>query len=83
MSEAIELVKAVLKEQLALGERAEALTADSPIVGAMPEFDSMAVVSVVSALEAALGETIADDEISAEMFETVGSLAAFVADKSA
>ena len=41
----------------------------------------MAVLEVLSALEARFGVVIDDDEVTAEIFETLGSLAAFVDDK--
>jgi acyl carrier protein len=43
----------------------------------------MAVVGVIAALEDRFGIAIDDDDISASTFETVGSLADFVAQKSA
>jgi len=74
-------VKAILRDTLNLGSRAEKLTADSPLLGGIPEFDSMAVVTVVTMIEDELGITIDDDELSADVFATVGSLVAFVARK--
>ena len=74
-------VKAILRDTLNLGSRAERLTADSPLLGGIPEFDSMAVVTVVTMIEDELGITIDDDELSADVFATVGSLVAFVARK--
>ncbi len=71
----------VLGEVLALGERTNKLTADTALLGAMPEFDSMAVLGVITQLESVFGISIGDDEISAETFETVGSLVAFVEQK--
>ncbi len=68
----------VLGDVLALGERTGKLTADTALLGAIPEFDSMAVLGVITRLEEVFGISIADDEISAETFETVGSLATFV-----
>ena len=41
----------------------------------------MAVVSIVTALEEHYGFTVDDDEISADTFETLGSLAEFVKSK--
>jgi acyl carrier protein len=38
----------------------------------------MAVINLITALEEQYGFSIADDEISAEVFDTLGSLAAFV-----
>jgi acyl carrier protein len=71
-------VKQVLGETLQLGDRTNGFTADTPLFGAIAEFDSMAVVTVVTALEERFGIFIEDDEIEAEVFATVGSLAAFV-----
>lgn len=51
------------------------------LLGSIPEFDSMAVVTVITSLEDSLGVFVEDDEISAETFETVGSLVAFVDSK--
>ncbi len=58
------------------------LTEDTVLLGGMAEFDSMAVVSVITALEDNMGITVDDDEISAETFETVGSLVGFVEGKT-
>jgi acyl carrier protein len=77
----LEEIKTILGDVLALGERKEDLTADSGLMGSIPEFDSMAVVNVLTALEEHFGFTIDDDEISASTFETVGTLVQFVADK--
>ena len=41
----------------------------------------MAVVSVITAIEDNYGFVVDDDEIDAETFETVGSLATFVDSK--
>ena len=76
-------VKKILRDTLNLGDRAEKLTADSPLLGGLPEFDSMAVVTVVTMIEDELGITIDDDELSAEVFATVGSLAEFLSQKAA
>jgi len=54
---------------------------ETPLFGSLPELDSMAVVNVVTALEEHFGFEIEDDEITAETFETLGSLSAFVAGK--
>lgn len=56
-------------------------TVATPLLGSLPELDSMAVVSVILSLEEHFGIEVDDDEISAETFETVGSLSAFVAGK--
>lgn len=77
----IDDVKVILRDTLQLGDRADELTAESPLMGAIPEFDSMAVVTILTMVEEEFGVEIEDDEVSAEIFESVGSLAAFVSQK--
>jgi acyl carrier protein len=79
----LERIRGVLRDTLQLGPRAAALQADSRLLGAIPEFDSMAVVNVMTMIEDEFGIIIHDDEVSAEVFETLGSLTAFVAAKKA
>ncbi|MCC7329683.1 MAG: acyl carrier protein [Gammaproteobacteria bacterium] len=74
----IDRVRRILGDALQLGPRADALREDSRLLGAIPEFDSMAVVSVLTMIEEEFGFTIDDDEMSGELFETLGSLTAFV-----
>jgi acyl carrier protein len=74
-------VKTILIDVLSLGDAGQHLDAASPLLGALPELDSMAVISLIGALEDHFGIGIDDDDISASTFETVGSLAAFVAQK--
>jgi acyl carrier protein len=64
-----------------VGDRANAWQDDTPLLGALPELDSMAVVTVLTELEERLGIEVPDDEISAETFGTFGSLVAFVESK--
>jgi acyl carrier protein len=71
-------VKILLVQTLQLGARGETLDASSPLLGAIPELDSMAVVNVITALEERFGFFVEDDEISADSFESLGSLIAFV-----
>jgi len=74
-------VKTILTDVLSLGESGRRLDADSPLLGSLPELDSMAVVTLIGALEDHFDIEVADDDISASTFETLGSLAAFVAHK--
>ncbi|QCI78771.1 acyl carrier protein [Hankyongella ginsenosidimutans] len=76
-------VRELLTETLGLGARGAMLTAASPLLGALPELDSMAVATVLTALEERFGILIDDDDVSAETFETLGDLAALVARKTA
>ena len=74
----LEEVKAVLAQTLQLGDKSKHFNAATGLFGSIPEFDSMAVVTVVTAIEDRFGITIEDDEITAEIFETLGNLARFV-----
>ena len=74
-------VRNTLIDVLSLGDTGKALTEDSPLLGSLPELDSMAVVSLIGELEERFGIMIDDDDISASTFATLGSLAAFVQEK--
>lgn len=74
-------VKTILADVLGLGNAANALTEQSPLLGAIPELDSMAVVQLIAAMEEQFGFSVDDDEIDAATFASVGSLSAFVARK--
>lgn len=73
----------VLDEVLSLGGRSKTFTDATPLLGAVPELDSMAVVGVLTALEERFGFEIEDDEIDGSTFATVGSLVGFVQSKVA
>jgi acyl carrier protein len=79
----LEAVKDILASVLSLGERRTMLAADTALLGSLPELDSMAVMNLITALEDHFGIAINDDEISAEVFLTVGSLTSFVDQKTA
>lgn len=68
----------ILADTLNLGDRKGLLQADSPLLGSIPELDSMAVINVLMALEEHFGISIDDDDISAATFSTVGTLVAYV-----
>jgi acyl carrier protein len=71
----------ILGDVLSLGERSALLRNESQLLGAIPELDSMAVISLLTALEDHFGITVNDDEISSSTFETVGTLSAYVRQK--
>jgi len=87
MADDREMVEATVREAMVdvLGletERAAAFDDTSPLFGAIPELDSMAVATLLTELEDRLGITIDDDDVDAEAFETFGSLVAFAAAKA-
>jgi len=76
-------IKQVLYDVLGLGERIKSMTIDTFLLGNVPEFDSVAVVTVILALEKKFSISIHDDEISAQTFQTLGTLVNFVKKKIA
>jgi acyl carrier protein len=74
----IDAVKAVVVETLGVEDRADALDATTPLLGSLPELDSMAVLELVLELEQRFGITIDGEDVTADVFETLGSLAEFV-----
>ena len=76
-------VLALLDEILSLNGRAAAFTTHTPLLGAIPELDSMAVVALITGMEERFGITAEDDEIDGSIFATVGSLVEFVDSKLA
>jgi len=70
----------VLDDVLSLKGRAATFTPDMPLLGAIPELDSMAVVSLITTLEEQFG-LVVDDDIDGATFATVGSLVDFVSGK--
>lgn len=74
----VEDVIRVVESVLHLGEGAPSLNADSQLLGALPEFDSMAVVGILTQLEEEYGVFVEDDDVTAEAFTSVGSLHAFL-----
>jgi len=74
-------LREILGETLQIGDRAQSLDANAPLLGHLPELDSMAVVEVVTSIEVEFSITVHDDEVNAEVFESFGSLAAFIDEK--
>lgn len=71
-------VRALLCEILGLREeRVARFEDDTELFGALPEFDSMAVANLLTAMEERLGMLIEDDDIEAEDLITYGRLIAF------
>jgi acyl carrier protein len=76
-------LRAVLADVLGLDPaRVARFTEATPLFGALPEFDSMAVAGLLTELEERLGILIEDHEVDAEMMETFGSLLTFARAKT-
>lgn len=74
----LEEVKQVIVQTLGIEDRAGALDAGTPLFGSIPELDSLTVVELAIALESRFGLNIDDSDFTAEVFQTIGSLAEFV-----
>ena len=71
-------LRVLLADVLGLSpERIAAFTDDTPLFGALPEFDSMAVAHFLTAFEKRFHVIIEDDDVEAEHFDSFGSLLAF------
>jgi len=77
MSLALQVTE-IVKDVLQLDWTVEA---DTALLGAVPEFDSMAVVTVLTTLEEHFGIIIDDDEVDVSIFENVAALISFVEGK--
>lgn len=79
--DSLDLAKQILVSNLQL-ENVD-LNPSTQIMGNFPQFNSLSIAGIVAAIEDEAGCTIEDEEITAELFETVGTLADFIASKSA
>ena len=68
----------VLVHVLAIEDRRDTIDAATPLLGELPELDSLAVVELAVALEERFGIVIDDEDFTGEIFDTVGTLAAFI-----
>jgi acyl carrier protein len=78
---AIAEVKAVVIETLGIEDRADTIDATTPLLGALPELDSLAVLELIVELERRFGITVEGDDVSADAFATLASLTEFVAER--
>ncbi|GJL75495.1 MAG TPA: acyl carrier protein [Nitrosomonas sp.] len=75
-----EIIK-IVRDVLVLGDRANGFSESTALMGDIPEFDSMSVVAIITALEEEYGCVFEDDEITADVFKTIGSLTQLVESK--
>lgn len=76
-------MRRILIEVLGVSETTTAgLDAASPLFGALPEIDSMAVAGLLTEMEDRFGIVIDDDEVDADLFATFGNLVDFIARKA-
>ena len=71
-------LRALLAEVLGLSpKRVAAFTEETPLFGALPEFDSLAVANFLTAFEERFAVLIEDHDVEAEDFDSFGRLLAF------
>jgi acyl carrier protein len=77
-----DVVRAVLRDVLSIdAKRADAFVDDTPLFGALPELDSMAVAGLLTEMEDRLGIIIDDDDVDGDLLATFGSLTAYAIHK--
>ena len=71
-------LRALLAETLGMPpKRVASFTETTPLFGALPEFDSLAVANFLTAFEERFAVLIEDHDVEAEDFATFGTLLAF------
>lgn len=75
-------VRSLLVRVLGIEEREHLLDASTPLLGELPELDSLAVVELAVALEEEFDIVVDDADVTGELFATIGSLAEYVADRA-
>lgn len=74
----IQDVLLVLDSSLQLQGKALSFTAATPLLGALPELDSMAVLALITGLENHFGIAFSDEDLHGARFATVASLCELV-----
>ncbi|MGE2731076.1 acyl carrier protein [Mycolicibacterium vaccae] len=77
-TDTLERVIEIIVTTLGIQDRTDTLDASTPLFNSMPELHSMAVVSLAVALEREFDLEIDDEDLTGEVFETIGTLADFV-----
>jgi acyl carrier protein len=71
-------VKTLVAETLGIIERLDSLDASTRLLGSLPELDSLGVAELLAAIEDRFGFEIDYSDVTMDMFETLGTLAAFI-----
>ncbi|WP_279245322.1 acyl carrier protein [Candidatus Litorirhabdus singularis] len=81
MPQSLSLAIEIICASLQLSRPEVDITANTPLMGAFPDFNSLTIMSIVNAIEEQLGCEIEDEELTAELFESFGTVAAFIDSK--
>jgi acyl carrier protein len=71
-------VKSLIGETLGIADRIDSMDASTRLLGSLPELDSMAVAELLAAIEQRFGLEVDSADITTDIFDTVGTLAAYV-----
>ncbi len=71
-------LKAILENAVGKQALPQQIDASTPLLGEIPSLDSVAVLAILTGIEQSFGVPIADDEVSADIFDSFGSLQRFV-----
>ena len=74
-------IKKIVSDALQLEGQSVDLQADTPLLGNIPELDSMAVISVLTALEEHFGFVMEADQITSDVFTNLHTLTVYVEQK--
>lgn len=74
----IDEVKTLVAETLGIMDRLPSLDASTSLMGSLPELDSLAIAELAAEIEDRFGFQIDFSDVTIDIFETFGTLAAFV-----
>ena len=76
-------VKSLIGKILGIADRLDSMDSSTRLLGSLPELDSLAVAELLTAIEVRFSFEMDYDDLTTDMFETVGTLVAYVEKKSA
>lgn len=79
----MEVTRKIVRTCLQLGPQADGFDRNTQLLGGLPEFNSLTIAAVVASIEDEFDCEIDDEELTAEIFETMGSLSDFIAEQTA
>jgi acyl carrier protein len=74
-------LRVVVAQALGLSPLQDDLRDETPMLGAIPELDSIGALAIIVGIEDSFGVPVSEERLTAETFATFGSLRRFVADR--
>lgn len=78
----MDVTRKIVRACLQLGSQADSFDRNTQLLGGLPEFNSLTIAAVVASIEDEFDCEIDDEELTAEIFETMGSLSDFIAEQT-